>query len=150
MKIKRSQVRPWGILKNQLASLYLVEVVPSSIVFNVLCSLTSFLLLLLPPDPAISDYYADNRECVNCGTISTPMWRRDDIGHYLCNNCGAPHKLNRPLVNSSRYLVRTSKLHRRGFAAPVVLSLVTESLAASAVEHQCGVEHIPCCSGTKG
>ncbi|KAF8547287.1 kinase-like protein [Imleria badia] len=60
--------------------------------------------------------------CANCGTSTTPLWRRDDVGNNICNACGLYFKLYDTHRPSSMKKTVIKQQKRSPAAAPRIFS----------------------------
>ncbi|KAI9478048.1 MAG: hypothetical protein EXX96DRAFT_569367 [Benjaminiella poitrasii] len=66
--------------------------------------------------------------CHNCGTTSTPLWRRDDDGNPNCNACGLYYKLHhtqRPFSMKRTVIHRRKRVYNRPSSTASVKEPVT-------------------------
>ncbi|CAF1344286.1 unnamed protein product, partial [Rotaria sordida] len=99
------------------------------------------------PDSSCFDT-TDGRECVNCGAVSTSLWRHDITGHYLCNNCYICHRVDSPngsLQRSIRHMEGDdqprSSVIDNSFSLPLSQSStkVLSSLALGNSDRSCAI-----------
>ncbi|KAH7885707.1 hypothetical protein F5I97DRAFT_1927583 [Phlebopus sp. FC_14] len=71
--------------------------------------------------------------CANCGTSTTPLWRRDDVGNNICNACGLYFKLHGTHRPNSMKKTVIKRRKRVPAAAGMSSARITDHQAAEAL-----------------
>ncbi|KAL4078873.1 hypothetical protein V8B97DRAFT_1865004 [Scleroderma yunnanense] len=71
--------------------------------------------------------------CANCGTSTTPLWRRDDVGNNICNACGLYFKLHGTHRPNSMKKTVIKRRKRVPAAAGMSTARITDHQAAEAL-----------------
>ncbi|KAJ7607909.1 hypothetical protein FB45DRAFT_947231 [Roridomyces roridus] len=91
--------------------------------------------------------------CGNCGTSTTPLWRRDDVGNNICNACGLYFKLHgthRPTSMKKTVIKRRKRVPAAGAsenamsdqaAAEALVAVGQRSRASAASSPHAGSPH---------
>ncbi|CAO1628211.1 unnamed protein product [Parajaminaea phylloscopi] len=72
--------------------------------------------------------------CTNCGTTTTPLWRRDEEGNNICNACGLYQKLHgvsRPVGMRKTVIKRRKRVTGAGAANAGSSTAMTQGAAAT-------------------